>query len=477
MDLNLSPNLFLEINELNRFKKSLRENGYQLALKYLSKSFGIATNSNNSFFKVSQKGDSENVVIVNAGIAFDNNVNPIILAEDKEITINTSQHKQWLVLEYASTHDEEGTVSISSTGVLSGYDTKFLDVLRGQVNYPTKVKFTSTNNPYDYEVVDVTSDTVATLSGSFVAESNLKYQVIGCFTPGFQPTDEDKLIYTYDSCSISVIESDSKPVLDENQFLIGSIDFNLSGAMEVNDERIYNMFGEPYQDNNGNIITKDTDELASLLSTQVISVDNQSITLEMILESGYNITKYEYVTTSSSNIINIINGNSNYLGTGDIENGRFAGWLLLNRSNMKSAIITTNENKSLYLSNYNSELLDSDVIDLVIIPNFREIEFEVQVSNNVAMPSVPFYFRKSLYNLYTRIHLELFFKELSETFTDEVEVKVHYRMIGTEKEYSFKNLAIAQFTNVNNEKETLGGSSFKINVTSFEPEEEQRNYS
>ena len=39
MDLNLSPNLFLEINELNRFKKSLRENGYQLALKYLSKSF------------------------------------------------------------------------------------------------------------------------------------------------------------------------------------------------------------------------------------------------------------------------------------------------------------------------------------------------------------------------------------------------------------------------------------------------------
>ena len=284
-------------------------------------------------------------------------------------------------------------------------------------------------------------------------------------------------INTYDSCSISVIESDSKPVLDENQFLIGSIDFNLSGAMEVNDERIYNMFGKPYQDNNGNIITKDTDELASLLSTQVISVDNQSITLEMILESGYNITKYEYIATSSSNIINIINGSSNYLGTGDIENGRFAGWLLLNRSNMKSAIITTNENKSLYLSNYNSELLDSDVIDLVIIPNFREIEFEVQVSNNVAMPSIPFYFRKSLYNLYTRIHLGLFFKKLSETFTDEVEVKVRYRMIGTEKEYSFKNLAIAQFTNVNNEKETLGGSSFKINVTSFEPEEEQRNYS
>ena len=51
-NLNLSPNLFLEVNELKRFRDGIEKDGYKVFVKYLTKSFGIAQNSNNTFFKV-----------------------------------------------------------------------------------------------------------------------------------------------------------------------------------------------------------------------------------------------------------------------------------------------------------------------------------------------------------------------------------------------------------------------------------------
>ena len=48
-NLNLSPNLFLEVNELKRFRDGIEKDGYKVFVKYLTKSFGIAQDSNNTF--------------------------------------------------------------------------------------------------------------------------------------------------------------------------------------------------------------------------------------------------------------------------------------------------------------------------------------------------------------------------------------------------------------------------------------------
>ena len=41
MDIKFSPNLFLEVAELNRFKRSMVDDGYKKAIKCLARSFGV----------------------------------------------------------------------------------------------------------------------------------------------------------------------------------------------------------------------------------------------------------------------------------------------------------------------------------------------------------------------------------------------------------------------------------------------------
>lgn len=82
-----------------------------------------------------------------------------------KITLDYSTEKRWIVLSHDTTNEEIGTVKISKQGVLSGEGTEFLSVLRGQPNYPTKVRFNSKINTGDYEVVEVNSDSEAVISG------------------------------------------------------------------------------------------------------------------------------------------------------------------------------------------------------------------------------------------------------------------------------------------------------------------------
>ena len=241
--LKISPNLFLEVQELKKLMYFLDEDGYRPFLKHLTKSFGIAQNDDNTYFKVSRKIGSEDTVIVNPGIAFNQNLEKIYLGEETELTIPNTGENQWLVVSYAYTNDEQGTVDISAQGVLNGNKTQFISVLRGQPNFPTKIRFSNSKfNVSEYEVVNISSDTVATIVGDFVAEKGLKYQVIGTFTPGFQPDDENKTIYEYDSCKIEIIESEDRPTLSDGQYIIAKVFYTDDGIVEVSDERIRNLF-------------------------------------------------------------------------------------------------------------------------------------------------------------------------------------------------------------------------------------------
>lgn len=474
--VNFSANLFLEVNELNRLKKSIVDDGYKKILKCIIKSFGIILDEN-AYFKTSNKNGSNTNVIINPGLAIDSNLNVIKLLNSAELEVpnNGTTSKQWIIIEYKSTNIELGTVNVSSTGELTGNGTEFLSVLRGQPNFPVKVKLISSQNTSEYEVVDVTSDTVATLSGNFVAENSIKYEVIGTFTPGFQPSENDKYIYSYDDCNISVIESDDIPTLEDNQYIIALCQYDNNGYVNITDER--NNYKFSTTSSNSEVDPDDNDSLVSLLSASIVSKNRQGICLEMILEHGYEVTKYELTNTATSTIFSILSGSNNFLGADNIPDNIFSGWLLVNRNNMKKGIISKNIGKSLYLDSYDSELFDDiSVIDFIIVPNFKEIEYQITLSNNTTNSSVPYRFKYSIQNVLNRINAFIAFPTVNNSYEDNVTVSIKYRFIGLES-YAYHDLAIAQYTNVEGISETLANSNFSVNVKSYEPEEEKRNYS
>lgn len=479
--LKFSSNLFLEVNELQRFNKFLEEDGWKRAMKAISKNFGIVENASNSYFKVTARSGSNSVIVINAGIAFDSNMDAIVMTDDLELSVGNTGSNRWVILSRAVTTEEQGTVSINSDGSLSGIGTEFTKVLRGQPNFPVKVKFNSTSNNGEYEVVSVTSDTSALLSGSFVNQSNIKYSVVGTFTPGFQPTEDNKMIYEYDSYNIEVVDSEDRPAVSENEFILAMISFDASGSMNVSDERIRYMFNNPYTQSDES--DNSTDPLVSLLSTGVVggihAVGSAAAEFELIMEHGYTVTRHELLTTSTSNTFNIISGQSNFLGTGNIPDGMFRGWLLVNRANMKYALIDDNSNKSLYISNLDTSIILDSGNDFIIVPNCNEIEYEVTVSNNVDRPNIPFYFRSSIWNLYTRAKVHAFYPSNDvENFDNQVTITIKYRLMDNSgNQQPFSNLAIAQFENVNGQTETLSESSFVVDLTTIEPEAKQRNYS
>lgn len=479
--LKFSSNLFLEVNELQMFNKFLEEDGWKRAMKAISKNFGIVENASNSYFKVTARSGSNSVIVINAGIAFDSNMDAIVMTDDLELSVGNTGSNRWVILSRAVTNEEQGTVNINSDGSLSGIGTEFTKVLRGQPNFPVKVKFNSTSNNGEYEVVSVTSDTSALLSGSFVNQSNIKYSVVGTFTPGFQPTEDNKMIYEYDSYNIEVVDSEDRPAVSEDEFILAMISFDASGSMNVSDERIRYMFNNPYTQSDES--DNSTDPLVSLLSTGVVggihAVGSAAAEFELIMEHGYTVTRHELLTTSTSNTFNIISGQSNFLGTGNIPDGMFRGWLLVNRANMKYALIDDNSNKSLYISNLDTSIILDSGNDFIIVPNCNEIEYEVTVSNNVDRPNIPFYFRSSIWNLYTRAKVHAFYPSNDvENFDNQVTITIKYRLMDNSgNQQPFSNLAIAQFENVNGQTETLSESSFVVDLTTIEPEAKQRNYS
>lgn len=473
--LKISENLFLETAELNRLVKFLTDDGYKRIFKSMVRNYGIVRNTGNTYFKVTQK--STGIVTINSGLAFDSNLDAIVMKDDLDLAVADTGTNRWLILSRAIHNWEDGTVSITTDGTLTGVGTHFTEILRGQPNFPTKVKFNSANNAGEYEVVSVTSDTQAVLSGSFAAESGKQFSVIGTFTPGFVPDSANKQIYEFDGYSIRIQDSASRPAVMDSEFILACVYYD-SEVMRVVDERVYCMFNEVY---NQDTETSGASPLTSLLQATVISgIDSwkaKSCDIEMILEHGYKVTSYQFNATATQNVFQIISGSCNFLGDSAIPDGIFNGWMLLNRTNMKYSIINSNVGNNLYISDLDAEIISTTLTnDFIVVPNFAEIEYEVTMNGGVIRPAVPFYFRESIANLFSRIRVYALFPSFGGI--DNVTFTLRYRFIDDSgNKYAFQKLAVAAFTNTEGVQETLANSAFSVNISAIEPEAEEKNYS
>lgn len=469
--LKISENLFLGVNELEKMRGFITDSGYKQVIQSIVSQYGIVENDDNANFEVILKSGTTNTITVSGGIAFDADLNPIVLKSDLDVNIVTSTTPQWIVLSYNTTNLESGYITVDTDGSVTGIGTEFTSVLRGQPDFPNKIRF----NGADYEVVSVTSDTSAIITGVTEKVSGVQYSVVGTFTPGFQATDGDKLIYEYDSYSVNVVESDIQPTVSDTEFVLAKITFDeLTSAMTVDDYRYLNIFNK-----NNDESTVIENSIVNLNSVGVVggvnAVNTLSAELELILEHGYTVDSYELITSGSTNLFTIT-GSNGFLGTSTLPDNIFNSWLLINRNNMISVEINSNVGNALYLNTVDPNLITDDS-DFIIVPNVREIEYEIKVSGNVFNPTVPFYFKKSNQNSKNRCRVYLMLPYDSNSYDDSVTISVKSRNIYDNAEEVFKDLQIATFVNISGNLETLGESSFDVDVAQLVPTSETKNYS
>ena len=210
--LKTTEDLFLGKLEVDRIRKFLGERGWKNLLLSNSVKFGVIQNKIDNTFEDSKiiPGTSTATIKNNEIEAIDKNGNYIWKEEEDNIAVPDDNEWYWVRIEYQNYTKEEGVVSINTQGVVTGVDTKFLETLRGQPNFPTRIKFEVISgallNTSKYEVLEVMSDISALLqSDSFVAEADLKYSILGTFTPGYIPSTVEEYPFQYDYCNLELV--------------------------------------------------------------------------------------------------------------------------------------------------------------------------------------------------------------------------------------------------------------------------------
>lgn len=242
MKTKVVPELFLEVAELNRFEKGLRDDGFVADKISETNSWGVVRNltidPNFNFFKIVKTADVDKFRI-NNGFGFDKDR---LMFTNKygttDIQIPLQNQPYWVKVSHQYESREIGTVKVGSTSnksILAGVGTEFTKVLRGQPNFPSKIRFlNSTMYTLDYEVLEVIDDNNILINGIFdVLEDNLQYGVVGTFSAGVQVPDPNKMIFQYDSFNIAMVADTGNPpvLIDGKEFIIGRVQYNNSGTV------------------------------------------------------------------------------------------------------------------------------------------------------------------------------------------------------------------------------------------------------
>jgi hypothetical protein len=232
-------------------------------------------------------GGAPNEIIINTGFAIDNQRRIIEIKQSVNRTINDDNTDYFVYIQSVQTNEEEGLVSISETGQMTGVDTEFTQVLRGGINFNSKIKFTNAvANTGEYEVFSVTSDTVAQLTGAgFVIENDLKYKVRGTFSLGKVIDPAKKDIFQYDKFEIIISALSNLEVIG-SVFLLAKVKVNGSlrtitdmrtQLLETNaDAKIGDLqYTEQNYITNNETITESLDELDKAIEENIIDFSTQ----------------------------------------------------------------------------------------------------------------------------------------------------------------------------------------------------------
>lgn len=388
-DFKFAQNLFLEVAELNRLKKYLRDDGYQLDFKNNYEKVGIVRNiyydPNFTYFRAVDVNVAGNVK-VNPGFAYDINRN-VLTSVGATLLIPTNDTWYWLKIKYKINNIEKGTITIggSAGGLMTGINTEFTKILRGQPNFPSKISFIdSTNYNQQYEILEVVDDNNAYVQGSFATkETNLQYAIVGTFTPGTNPAISDQYPFIYDDFDYEFVPEtalDTIPsTLEGAEFFIARIQQPTGQSLIIQDKRYL-------------FVAKTRTER---LFEELPSKPNPIIGIEYVTRTS--LFQKVFFTVNfqwglrigqenrdyNQNKVTIISGNGGVYGSANaFTTGDFDNWRYYYSNGEYSQILSSVKNNSgidLFLDSLKSESAGA-----MVCPNAEEIEISLaySVSNN-----------------------------------------------------------------------------------------------
>jgi hypothetical protein len=331
-NIKFSSNLFIGSKELQRFKEFLDDDGFRKLLLKEAISFGLTNNSKDGNWVnfLVEQGTNVGTIKYADGFAIDNEGLFLVQQATDNVALTDDNSWYWVKIAHQYVNTEIGTVDIDINGNMTApnSDTAFTEVLRGQPNIPSRVKFEgATLNTGEYDVQSVTDDYNAILQGEFVAESDVKLVVVGTFTPDANPSASDKDIFNYDNCLISIVAEtvlNTPPTYTEGkEFYIARVRRDGS-QLDIQDKRRNHVFRLKSDYNNWNVI----DAANPLIGVEAIKYNDEYHTRDTnIVEVAWGFRSDNWTIDSNTNKLTLNGGlGGKFKATTDFTNGDFDGW-------------------------------------------------------------------------------------------------------------------------------------------------------
>lgn len=402
MKLKFVPDLFIGTNELTRFKQSLDDNGFRKALLSNSEKFGLVklfVDSNFTNGKVSRDIDNslgQKTIKINPINAIDSNGDFLSSTLINNLVVPADSNWYWIKVSHILSTQEVGKVAIDASGNLTGTGTAFTQVLRGQPDFPTTIKFIgSANNTLEYEVLEVTNDTHAVLvypgvndgTSSFVSESNLGYEVVGSFTEGVAIPNDNKKPFQYDSVQVSLVletTPNTRPTHSQGiEFYLARVSVQ-SGILIVQDKRI-----DIYQ-TKGSFRTQIFNYYANpLIGVEYVKYMNTLTAGDKnFIGVAWGMRSSSWSIDSTQNIVTLFGGSlgGSYKITDNFVNGDFNGYRLYSsKANAYRTIVNSTKQGSsinlqldvLDIDDYSNDGGQTFIGDLLVTPDYDSIQIRL----------------------------------------------------------------------------------------------------
>lgn len=341
-DFKFSSDLFLEKVELNRFKKFLDEKGFRdfllkntLEYGLLDKQFFSIVNNvvtiNNQYDNAKITVVSPSIITINEILAINKSGNLIYRKQDN-LEIPTDDSWYWLAVKHVYTNKEAPIYAIDASGNLTCPlgNGNLLEILRGQPNFASRIKFPDTgSNVSEYDIIDVIDNNNATVEGNFVPEADQTIVVVGTFSPDAVPSAAEKNPFQYDSCSIniyleSVLNTPPSLIDSDQEFFIARVKSNGVNVI-VQDKR-----NQRWRTKAQHFIDALNKKTNPLIGIESIKWDHVRETREknlIYLSWGFRSTNY--TVNTNLNILTLNGGEGGkYKSIANVQNDDFKGWRL-----------------------------------------------------------------------------------------------------------------------------------------------------
>ncbi len=399
--LKIVPEIFLESIELNRLVKFIDESGFRLFLLEQAVQFGLIKKEIDNTFSNGRVTESSDLTIQHSVIrAIDKNGNYISKPQTSLIAVPPNNQFYWVKIKYLQSPIELGTFSIDTSGNLVGVGSELTKIIRGNIDFPSRIKFSnSTNNILEYDVVEVINDNNAVLQGaSFIAETDLKLIVVGTFTAGSTPLESDKQIFQYDSCTLSLVEEEEDQVppnkIEGEEFYIARVQSD-GGSLLIEDKRT-----EFFETKDGYFLKNLTTLFNPLVGVEQITYDNTlSVKTDNLVNISWCFRSSNWTINTNNNILTLNSGKGGrYKDTTQFANGDFDKWRVYTKDGSYRKITTSSKTGSqinLTLDNLEPTKFSVDTEqELLICPDAEEIEliFKANVDDTTPIPERRFVF-------------------------------------------------------------------------------------